>query len=140
MNNNYCIIYNPESGNGKSNYIAKHLQEDLNKRNIQYKIYQSKYSGHIKSLCSSKDSKIFIIIGGDGTFNEAINGFMNREADENLNDIKIGFLPGGTGNAFMHDLNGETYQKALNIILNGNTKKIDILKLKLGSTQITDNI
>ena len=33
MNNNYCIIYNPVSGNGKSNYIAKHLQEDLNKRN-----------------------------------------------------------------------------------------------------------
>ena len=128
------------SGNGKSHHIVKSLQKDLNKRNIKYKIYQSKNSGHIKSLCSSKDSKNFIIIGGDGTFNEAINGFMNRESDENLNDIKIGFLPGGTGNAFMHDLNGETYQKALNIILTGNTKKIDILKLKLGSKQTPDNI
>jgi len=128
MNKDYCIIYNPVSGNGKSNYLAKQLQKDLNKRNIQYKIYQSKYSGDIKYLCANKGEKNFIIIGGDGTFNEAVNGFMKRK-EGGLNNINIGFLPGGTGNALMHDLNGETYKKALKIILNGNTKKIDILKL-----------
>ena len=129
MNNDYCIIYNPVSGNGKSNYIVKRLQEDLNKKNIQYKIYHSKYPGDIKFLCINKGKKNFIIIGGDGTFNEAVNGFMKRKIQGGLKNINVGFLPGGTGNSFMHDLNGETYKKALKIILNGNTKKIDILKL-----------
>jgi YegS/Rv2252/BmrU family lipid kinase len=129
MNNDYCIIYNPVSGNGESNYLVKRLKKDLDKRNIQYKIYQSKYSGDIKFLCTNKGEKNFIIIGGDGTFNEAVNGFMKRKDQRGLNNINIGFLPGGTGNAFMHDLNGETYQKAFEIILKGNTKKIDILKL-----------
>ena len=84
MNNDYCIIYNPVSGNGKSNYLVKRLQEDLNKKNIQYKIYKSKYSGDIKSLCTNKGEKNFIIIGGDGTFNEAVNGFMIRKDPSEL--------------------------------------------------------
>ena len=85
MNKEFSIIYNPISGNGKSNYIVKRLQIDFNKRNIQYKLYQSEYSGHIKYLCTTINSENFIIIGGDGTFNEAINGFMNKGYKENLN-------------------------------------------------------
>ena len=128
MNNNYSIIYNPISGNGKANHLVKKLQEDFNQRKIKYTIYQSQYSGHVKSLCMNKGLKNFIIIGGDGTFNEALNGFMKRP-NKSYENINVGFLPGGTGNSFMHDLNGATYQKALKIILNGQTKRIDVLKL-----------
>ena len=40
-----------------------------------------------------------ICMGGDGSLNEVINGIMSASAD-NLNDIRIGLLPYGTGNDF----------------------------------------
>ena len=124
----YYILYNPISGSGKSNRIIKKLSLDLKAKNKSFLLCKSQYPGHIKILCQNiREYNKLIIIGGDGTFNEAINGLM-------LNPRKtlptIGFLPGGTGNAFMHDLNAETYSKAFSILLLGKTKKIDLLELK----------
>ena len=136
MSKIFCVIYNPISGNGKSHYIVKYLQKDLNNNNIQYKVYKSDYSGHIKDLCLNKKFNNFIVIGGDGTFNEAINGFMNRN---NIDNITVGFLPGGTGNSFMHDLNAKSYQKAIKKILHGRSKKIDVLKLNMKSNNGKQN-
>ena len=73
--------------------------------------------------------KNFIIIGGDGTFNEAVNGFMKRKIQGGLKNINVGFLPGGTGNSFMHDLNGETYKKALKILNNLDNQEDDYIEL-----------
>tara|TARA_B110001454_G_scaffold212973_1_gene230454 strand:+ start:341 stop:1231 length:891 start_codon:yes stop_codon:yes gene_type:complete len=121
----YYIIVNPISGNGKSKNLMNNLTVDLENKNITYKIIKTEYSGHAKKICNNlQDYDKIIIIGGDGTFNEAINGIM-------LNNHKptIGFIPGGTGNAMMHDLNGTTYDKALDIILSNRTKKIDVMQL-----------
>ena len=127
MNNDYCIIYNPVSGNGKSNHLVKRLQEDLNKRNIQYTIYKSKCSGDIKSLCTNEGEKNFIIIGGDGTFNEVINGLFKRK-DNYL--PYLGLLPGGSGNSVMHDLQATTLNQALELITKNKKKMIDVMKIE----------
>ena len=121
----YYIIVNPISGNGKSKNLMNNLTVDLENKNITYKIIKTEYSGHAKKICNNlQDYDKIIIIGGDGTFNEAINGIM-------LNNHKptIGFIPGGTGNAMMHDLNGTTYDKAVDIILSNMTKKIDVMQI-----------
>ena len=121
----YFIIVNPISGNGKSEKLLKSLIDNFENKSITHKIIITEYSGHAKKICKNlKEYEKVIIIGGDGTFNEAINGLM-------INDHKpiIGFIPGGTGNAMMHDLKGTTYDKALDIILSNRTKKIDAMQL-----------
>ena len=122
---NYYVIYNPISGNGKSKLLINKLKSDLSKQNKTFQIIKTEYPGHAKEICSNLTSyEKVIIIGGDGTFSEAINGFM-----QNLHKPVIGFLPGGTGNSFMHDLKATKYSEALNIIFNEKKKKIDILQL-----------
>ena len=49
--------------------------------------------------------------------------------NKSINSISVGFIPGGTGNSLMHDLNATSYESAVNIILRGKTKKIDVLEL-----------
>ena len=137
QNKDYFIIANPISGNGKAKNLIHKLTNDLINQNKTYKILTTEYAGHAKKICQTlQDYEKMIIIGGDGTFNEVINGIM-------LNHHKptLGFLPGGTGNAMMHDLAGTTYEKAINIILSNQKKKIDVMKLDLNnSTEYSINI
>ena len=127
MTKDYFIIYNPKSGKGKSKSIIINLINDLKKIGKNYDIKATEYSNHAKDICQNiKGYKNLIVVGGDGTFNECINGLMNNES----NSPTLGLLPGGTGNAFMHDLQAVTYKDAIKLILNGNTKKIDVLKLQ----------
>ena len=119
----YLIIYNPISGRG----IAKKNIQKISTLFNNHTIKESEYKGHITDLCQkSENYKNIIIVGGDGTFNEAINGLMKNKSIDLLN---VGFIPGGTGNSLMHDLEAQSYQTAVNIILKGKTKKIDVLEL-----------
>ena len=125
--NNYLIIYNPISGRGVAKRNIKKIKSLFDNENIKCSVIESKSKGHITELCrNTKNYNNIIIVGGDGTFNEAINGFMKNKS---INSISVGFIPGGTGNSLMHDLNATSYQTAVNIILKGRTKKIDVLEL-----------
>tara|TARA_Y100000590_G_scaffold29440_1_gene32867 strand:- start:110 stop:997 length:888 start_codon:yes stop_codon:yes gene_type:complete len=129
MKNDYYIIYNPVSSSGKSHKIFNKFSTYLNQQSIPFQSIKSEYKGHIQKICQSIDIYNYvIIIGGDGTIHEAINGLM---LNPNLEQMTIGFLPGGTGNSFLHDLNAETYSKAISKLITPKIKKIDVLKLEL---------
>ena len=129
MKNDYYIIYNPVSSSGKSHKIFKKFSTYLNQQSIPFQSIKSEYKGHIQKICQSIDIYNYvIIIGGDGTIHEAINGLM---LNPNLEQMTIGFLPGGTGNSFLHDLSAETYSKAISKLITPKIKKIDVLKLEL---------
>ena len=123
----YLIIYNPISGRGVAKRNINKIKSMFYNKNIKCSIKESQYKGQITELCkNSKNYCNIIIVGGDGTFNEAINGLMQNKS---INSISVGFIPGGTGNSLMHDLNATSYESAVNIILRGKTKKIDVLEL-----------
>ena len=104
LKNKYLLIINPVSGTKKIKNIVNNICYCLDKYNIKPHIFLSKYKNHIKEHIKTLPSGAFtdiIIWGGDGTFNEVINGLLNRN-DKYL--PTLGFLPGGTGNSVMHDL------------------------------------
>lgn len=81
---------------------------------LDYKIFISEKAGHIKDLASDavrEGYEYLIVVGGDGSINEVINGIASRfRINEQLGSdsfdweairkIKIGLLPAGTGNDF----------------------------------------
>ena len=100
----FYIIANPTSGRKKSN--AKELNQIydyLNDNKIEYRLFESQYYHHpyeiAKQITSEHESGDLIVIGGDGTFNEVLNGIKD------LSKWNIGLIPTGSGNDFAKSIN-----------------------------------
>lgn len=67
---------------------------------------------------------MMVIVGGDGTFNECVNGLMDYEERP-----VIGYIPAGTCCDIGHTLGlSKNVDKSLNIIINEHPSKMDIVK------------
>lgn len=88
------IIYNPHSGRKvKSNFLAAYV-DILLEHGYDPEIIFSKYKGHIKKIVKElKPCDLVISIGGDGTFNEAVTGNLQR-----TNRLLLSHIPLGTTN------------------------------------------
>jgi len=118
------IIYNPVSGN---NDISL-LEDELHKGLREYKIvlWKTEEPFHAIDLARKAVQENFDIIvaaGGDGTIIEVVSGMIESKA-------KLGIIPFGTGNMLAGNLGiPVNISKAIEIILDGHSQKIDIGKI-----------
>lgn len=93
----YYFIVNTRSRTGKTAEIWQMLESYLIRESIPYQAYITEYEGHAGVL-SSEVSKLplaeisMIVVGGDGTVNEVINGI------DDFSKIRFGYIPVGSGN------------------------------------------
>ena len=95
----YNFIVNRTSGGGKSQKIWGEVEQELHRRNTIFAVYFTEYFGHAGELaemiCSQDEDEIYlIVVGGDGSVNEVINGMHHFEK------VKFGYIPTGSGNDF----------------------------------------
>ena len=69
-----------------------------------------------------------IVIGGDGTFFQCVNGMLQRQPEHR---VPIGVIPGGSGNSVMADLgirghNEEGEHQAMDYCLSGDYAWVDV--------------
>jgi len=123
----HIFIINPKSGKKDSTeYISNYLKE--NHSDLNYELYTTKEVGDairfVKEQCNNKTEPItFYACGGDGTLNEVVNGVFG------YNDVYITVYPCGSGNDFIKVFGKENYFKDLSNLINGKTKKIDVLNM-----------
>jgi YegS/Rv2252/BmrU family lipid kinase len=120
------LIVNPVSGNGKSLRFLPVVLKQLMKSHTQFCVYQTKKQGDAIKLARglSRKSKLIIVIGGDGTINEVINGAAKSR-------VKMGIIPAGTENVLAQEFKIPFNPvEATKIILKGKTKVIDLGKAK----------
>ncbi len=123
----YHILLNPTSGKGRSLDAFEQLEKILIKRNVEYVVHRTEYHGHAielaRELSLQPDIKL-IAMGGDGTFNEVLNGI------ECFENITLGLIPCGTGNDFSASSGHPSdIEKAVDIILSGNTTYVDYIQM-----------
>ncbi len=101
----YCILYNPNAGNGKGKASAEKLNALLPEDTLTYKDMTAvgDYASFFASL--AEDEKI-IIAGGDGTLNRFINDTEGIELPNN-----IYYFASGSGNDFLRDIGAEAGSK-----------------------------
>lgn len=97
----YTLLINPIAGNGIAKRAAHELKNVLVQNDLYGQEFFSKYPGQLKLLSRKlADQKLsdqhLIIVGGDGSFNEALTGIKNSQHSETA----LAFFPAGTGNDF----------------------------------------
>ena len=119
----YYFIFNPAAGAGRSKKALQVLEEYCHLKSVDYKVAYSEYPGHSIKLAQQAVGKGYdgiISVGGDGTILEIAEALKNT-------DETLGIIPAGTGNDFKYAIGvPQDTQKAFDIILEGNKKRIDI--------------
>lgn len=103
----YTIIYNPVAGGGTDKAALKTVQSQLDQQKIDYDLETTKYAGHGEYLArrlaqqdrSSLQDRVLLVIGGDGTLHEALNGVL-KEKDDQGQKLPLAYIPAGSGNDF----------------------------------------
>ena len=103
----YHIIINPASRSGRGAKIwSEQIEPALKESNAVYQTYFSKKAGEVKHLAAQitaehpddPDLKL-IILGGDGTVNETLQGIADPSK------VILGYIPTGSSNDLARDLN-----------------------------------
>ena len=69
---------------------------------VDVRVERTKYRGHARELAAAADGELVIVLGGDGSINEVVNGVMSR--GEESEPPLIAVIPGGGGNVFAQAL------------------------------------
>ena len=123
------VILNPNAGSGKGRREKDKIISVLDHSGLLYNLYESEFEGHTVEL--SKELAIngathFIVAGGDGTLNEAVNGIFSGKNNQ-CTDIVIGMIPVGTGNDWIRTFGiPDDYQSAMDIIQKNHTVVQDV--------------
>lgn len=122
----YTFIVNPNSRSGMGGMIWEVIEPELIKRKVEYVCFHTTYPGHaakiIRELTADGEEHNLIVLGGDGTVNEVMNGIVDVEK------IIFGYIPTGSSNDFARGLRlPKEPLAALEVVLNpGQIKLMDI--------------
>lgn len=122
----FHIISNPKAGKKKANKVLEKVKELFKARKVDYELYETQAEGdgtRLAKQISEEGGTDFVVIGGDGTVNEVLNGLKEPEK------CRIGIIPAGTGNDFVEAVGipMDTEAAVLNI-LDGEAIETDYLQ------------
>ena len=122
----YGIIVNPMAGSREMGGIVDYIGNRLSGDKLSSRLFHTEFPGHARDIaekiCGTVDR--IIIVGGDGTINEVVNGIV-----ESGSRITVGIVPAGSGNDAVKGLNiPEDIRENIAAILGGHTREVDVGK------------
>ena len=92
----YHFIVNPAARSGLGKETWRELRPLLDQKELPYQVHFTRYQTHAtkiaKEITSDGARHILIVLGGDGTVNEVLNGICH------LSQTELGYIPLGSGN------------------------------------------
>lgn len=101
----FFIIVNNQASDGLNADVWQGIRNRLDERKVPYIFRKTEKVGHARTLTrryishltpEEADNTVVIVIGGDGTLNEVLNGI--RETD--FKNVPLAFIPIGENNGF----------------------------------------
>lgn len=124
------FIINPIAGGKHGKKIRKTvsiIESYLKERKVEYNIHLTRCKGNATTITDAlikKGATDIVVVGGDGSLHEVINGFSNFEK------VNLGLIPCGTGNDFAKSIGiPKNAIKALDIIIDGSPKYTDFMQM-----------
>jgi YegS/Rv2252/BmrU family lipid kinase len=128
----WVAIVNPNAGRKKAEKDWDQIHDLLLKSGLDFQIIFTRHREHAIALTTryiKKGFRKFLVIGGDGTLNEVVNGIFFQKAVPS-SEFLVGMMPVGTGNDWcrMFDIPVH-YQEALEILKQQNIFMQDIARV-----------
>ncbi|MEP1034204.1 diacylglycerol kinase family protein [Ekhidna sp.] len=115
------VIWNPFAG-GDAKTLCEKLSVRLKELKIAHHVFDTvKSMSATKAVSDSLDESFtdLIIVGGDGTINESINGLKY--------DIPVGIVPAGTGDDFIKNVSiGKSTSERIQTAIDGEIMRVDL--------------
>jgi YegS/Rv2252/BmrU family lipid kinase len=129
----WVVIVNPVSANGRTGQHWIGTENLLRPLWPPFEVWHTMHPGHAMELAQKAVDLGFSTIavhGGDGTFNEVVNGLLSRSDD----NVPLVFLPSGTGADLVRTLGiSHSLSQAARQAIQGTAQRIDI-----GQVHFTD--
>ena len=124
------LVVNPAAGHGRGKKVFERLEPRLRAETFPgLEVRISEYPGHAVEIgreAARAGYDRILCLGGDGTPYEVINGLYADGRPARLPEI--GQIPAGTGNSFLRDFDITTPDEALDTILAGRRRKVDLVE------------
>lgn len=129
----HIFIVNPVSGKGDGKKrILSSIITGAEEKGISYEIHITRCPGDGKRIvrelcreseeCEKEDLLRFYAVGGDGTFNEVVNGLMDCGKGE------AALIPTGTGNDFVRNFKNPKAFLDIKGQIEGEARRIDLIR------------
>jgi len=131
----YQVIVNPNARSGKGRKYWEQVKRVLEENNIEYNVYFSQKHGdtvlYTRSLQQMYPKLNLLILGGDGTVNEAVQGLSSYD------DVNISIIPIGSSNdlALALGISKDPVEAILHII-----NKPTVLYMDLGTVHCENSL
>ncbi|NND33132.1 MAG: diacylglycerol kinase family lipid kinase [Saprospiraceae bacterium] len=124
------VILNPMAGSGKGRRLWQEVSKFLDSDScIQYRMHETRAQGDALRLVQTakkENLNLIIVLGGDGTVNEVVNGLYHLPKGERMH-CELGIINCGTGGGVAQSLGlPKTTESQFNIIVNHPARHIDI--------------
>jgi YegS/Rv2252/BmrU family lipid kinase len=124
-----AFIVNPRAGNGSTGLKWPAIKARARKRLGSFKSFVTTGPGEAKYFAKeaiTDGARLVVCVGGDGTLNEVVNGFMEiNESDRS--ELTLGFVPGGTGCDFIKTVSiPKDMEEAIDLMAAGTERSIDL--------------
>jgi len=147
MANNYLkildkwmVFVNPHAGTNKGERDWGKIYDILYSSQIKFDFVFTKHKEHATALTTKyikKGFRKFLIVGGDGTLNEVVNGIYFQK-NIPTKDFLLAMIPVGTGNDWCRMFNIPfNYKKAIKVIEHGQIFTQDIGKVSYYQSNIS---
>jgi len=122
------VIGNPHAGHGRGARVLSQVEAYLDDHRIAHRTVHSTHPGHVTDLAAeaaAAGESTLVVIGGDGTLFEALNGMVRAGRF-----VPVAQIPVGSGNSFIKDLGIETVDDGLRALAEGRKRAVDIGRVR----------
>lgn len=137
MAKRFLAIVNPAAGGGRCGKLAPAALALVRAAGIEIDVVETRATGDATLLARAAQragDRSFLVVGGDGTSFEIVNGIFPKATGSPSDRCTLGFLPLGTGNSFLRDFRVDQPSRGaedlVKTILGGEQRTCDVIRLQ----------
>jgi diacylglycerol kinase (ATP) len=127
----FLAIVNPAAGSGRSGQLAAGALDRVRRAGMELTVAETTRAGEATEIARkaySEGVRNFLVVGGDGTAFEIINGLFPEAVNQGR--PTLGFLPLGTGNSFLKDFTSRGIEHTIAALQKSTRRKCDVIRLR----------